>query len=509
AVDALGASVTGTGPVIVNPSARTRGGLVELRLPGAGLPEGCQLVSERPAERVLMDDTAIAVATVMVSELEFVRSILSFTVEAPDGTELLHVEREEAGTLVTPPVRRALSALRHERSGETVRVRITNKPAVTVLARVDEVAGYGWQSWTGASAPVHPVSASERGLSNGMIDVVIDEAGGTFAIDGHAGLGALVDGGDVGDTYNWCPPDVDSLVDQPTSVSVRVLEGVPLRARVEILRSFDLPTHAEGPARVGAVAVTVSTVLELRAGEDIVRLHLELDNHGVRDHRLRVHLPLPRPAASSQAECAFAIVERGLVAEGGPTEMGLATYPSRRFVSAGGLTVVHEGLLEYELVDLTADGATASTLAVTLLRCTGMLSQGPMATRPLPAGPFTPMEGPQQQGRVSASLAVHVGERDPYELVDLAQLPLLVTRGANGAQAATGQALSISGAEVSAVVREAGAVHVRVMNPTSAPAVVAVEGRHGWLLDLRGRPLRAFEGTFELQPWEIATAALA
>jgi mannosylglycerate hydrolase len=234
---------------------------------------------------------------------------------------------------------------------------------------------------------------------------------------------------------------------------------------------------------------------------------VELDNHGVRDHRLRAHFPLPAPASASQAECAFAVVERGLTAEGGPTEVGLPTFPSRRFVSAGGLTVAHEGLLEYELVDI--EGDQAAELAITLLRCTGMLSQGPMATRPLPAGPLTPMEGPQQQTRVHASFAVHVGGRDPYAVVDDAHLPLLVARAGGGEQPATGQALSVSGAEVSAVVREAGALHVRVFNPSAHPTTVAIDGRRGWLLDLRGRPQRPFEGTFELGPWQLTTAALA
>lgn len=509
AVDSLGATIAGTGPVVVNPSARTRSGIVELRLPGDTVPEGCQLLSSRPAERVLLDATPVDIATIMVSELEYLRGILSFTVEAADGHELLRVEREEAGTLVTPPVRTMLAAIRELRAGEHVTVRVTNRPALTVLARVADVPGYGWQSWPGASAAVAPVTASERELANGLVTVTVDHTDGTFAIDGHRGLGALVDGGDVGDTYNWCPPDVDTVVDWPRAVSTRVLEAGPLRARLELRRTFQLPTHVEGGARAGSALVEVRTVLELRAGEDLVRVEISVDNHGLRDHRLRVHLPLPEPAPTSRAECAFAVVERGLAAEGGPTETGLATYPSRRFVSAGGLTVVHEGLLEYELVDLTADGSAAGTLAVTLLRCTGMLSQGPMATRPLPAGPLTPMEGPQQQGPVTASFAVHVGDRDPYGLVDDAYLPLLVTRANNGSQPATGQALAVSGAEVSAVVREAGQLHVRVFNPRAAPTTVTIEGRHGWLLDLRGRPQRPFEGGFELGPWQIATAALA
>ena len=509
AVDALGATITGTGPVIVNPSAHARSGIVELRLPGTKVPPGCQLVSERPAERMLVTDSPVATATVMVNELEYIRSILSLTIETPAGEPLLHVEREAAGSLITPPIRQAVRAIRKEHAGEKVQVRVTTKPAITVLARVHDISGYGWQSWTGTSAPVEPVAATEAGLTNGRIRVEIDPTSGTFAIDGHAGLGALVDGGDVGDTYNWCPPDHETLIERPSSVTTQVLEAGPLRARVAIARTYGLPTHVAGSGRTGHLPVEVTMVLELRADEDIVRVEVAFDNHGLRDHRLRVHLPLPEPARSSQAECAFAIVERGLVAEGGPTEMALATYPSRRFVSAGGLTVVHEGLLEYELVDLDEAATTAHTLALTLLRCTGMLSQGPMATRALPAGPFTPMEGPQQQTQVAASFAIHLGSRHPYELVDEAHLPFAVTRANNGPQPTEGQALSISGAQVSAIIREAGAIHIRVFNPSDAPTQVHIAGRRGWLLDLRGRPQRAFEETFELAPWQIATAALA
>ena len=123
-----------------------------------------------------------------------------------------------------------------------------------------------------------------------------------------------------------------------------------------------------------------------------MRVQTTLDNR-CRDHRLRSWFPLPRPAEVSRAECAFAVVERGLTAEGGPHEVGLPTFPSRRFVSAGGLTVVHEGLLEYELVN---EGRAA---ALTLLRCTGMLSGTDFTYRPWPAGPPVPAEGAQMQGR--------------------------------------------------------------------------------------------------------------
>ena len=48
------------------------------------------------------------------------------------------------------------------------------------------------------------------------------------------GFGRLVRGGDVGDTYNWCPPDNDVEIDAPERVEVVVEEQGPLRARIRI-----------------------------------------------------------------------------------------------------------------------------------------------------------------------------------------------------------------------------------------------------------------------------------
>ncbi len=271
-------------------------------------------------------------------------------------------------------------------------------------------------------------------------------------------------------------------------------------------------------ARVGAHQVHVATTLELRADESVVRVSTRFVNPS-RDHRLRVHLPLPRPAATSQAECAFTVVERGLVAEGREDEVGIPTFPSHRFVSAGGLTVVHEGLLEYELIDLedeaaggTAGGGAgpqATTLALTLLRATGMLSRLGMTFRPLPAGPMTPIEGPQLLGPVLVRYALAVGEVDPYRMATDVLDPLLTSGSfGGGVRPGRGSALSVRGAEVSAVRRQGGQVEVRVFNPGPIATTVEIAGRSGWLVDLRGRPLSPFEGSFELRPQGIATARL-
>ena len=135
--------------------------------------------------------------------------------------------------------------------------------------------------------------------------------------------------------------------------------------------------------------------MELRADDGVVRVTTTFVNPSG-DHRLRVHLPLPEPARHSRAESAFTVVTRGLTAEGRADEFGLPTAPSQRFVTAGRLTAAHEGVCEYELVDIDDEGAR--TLALTVLRSTGMLSRLGMAYRPFPAGPLTPVEGLQMRG---------------------------------------------------------------------------------------------------------------
>jgi hypothetical protein len=350
-------------------------------------------------------------------------------------------------------------------------------------------------------------------LSNGLVTVEVDETHGTFSLDGRAGYGRLVDGGDLGDSYNYSPPRNDTLVDTPDTVEARITERGPVRARVVITATYSWPDHidASTQSRVGEQSAKTETTLELRADEPAVRVTTRLVNPS-RDHRLRVHLPLPEPARTSQAESAFAVVERGLTAEGRKEEFGLPTAPARRFVSAGNLTVVHDGVCEYELIDVTTTplGDAASTLALTVLRSTGMLSRAGMTYRPFPAGPLLPVEGLQMAGRpISLHYALAVGVDDPYALADDILLPLevLVSPG-GGIRPPTGSALSISGAEVSAVRRDGGLHEVRIFNPRPEPTTVSTEGRGGWLVDLRGHPETPFEGSFELRPFEVATARL-
>jgi hypothetical protein len=174
--------------------------------------------------------------------------------------------------------------------------------------------------------------------------------------------------------------------------------------------------------------------------------------------------------------------------------------------------VVHDGVCEYELVDIAPgpDGDAAGTIALTVLRATGMLSRLGMAYRPFPAGPLTPVDGLQMAGRcITLAYALALGHDDAYALADDVLLPFeIVSALGGGGRPASGCALGIEGAQVSALRRVGGVLEVRVFNPTPHPSTVTLPGHSGWLVNLRGYPERPFEGSFALRPFGIATARL-
>jgi len=512
----LGASLSVAGPVVVNPSARTRSGLVELLVTGDGPVAGVQVLATRPG--------AVSDRTVAGSDVGTVFGQLR-TAELAWGGDVVGVDMAEDDSgfsvVVRTGLRRAsgagggdggdptaaalaeLYARAGARRHRPVHLRVEHHPYRRVLARVDDVPAYGWSAWSAGTVAAPAVHGTAHTLANGLVRVEVDPDDGTFSLDGVGGLDLLVDDGDAGDTYNYSPPELDAVVDAPATVTVEVEEEGPLRAALRVTRAYDWPERLVDGARSGEVRVAVVTRLELRAGERLVRVTTTVDNR-CRDHRLRTWFALPERAVSSVAECAFGLVERGVEAEGGPTERGLPTFPSRRFVSAGGLTVFHEGLLEYELVD------EGGALALTLLRCVGVLSGTDLAYRPQPAGPPLPVEGAQMPGRRVLRYAVALHVDDPYALADDAFVPLLVTEGSGaGMRPPAGSLLGVRGAEVSSVRRtDAGALEIRVFNPSTAATTVDLGSRSGWLVDLRGRALSPFDGQFPLRPWGIATVQL-
>jgi mannosylglycerate hydrolase len=438
-----------------------------------------------------------------------------------------------------------LLALAH--AGATVTVRSTRPARQRLLVLTPTVAGHGYVTLYPATgrhlaaaaqpAPAHAATDSDGTVTatNGLVTVTIDLGDGTLAlrtVDGVelTGLHRIVDDGDGGDTYTWSPPPGDVPIERPVAVDVVVVEDGPVRARVLVTLHHRWPARAVGDEhRVTArsdelVDVIVRTTVDLHAGEAFVRVRTEWDDRA-HDHRVRAHHPLPANVTGSTAEDAFAVVHRGLHAEGGPHELATPTWPSRRFVDVSwpgaddvaggapgaGLTIVHHGLHEHEVVD---DGRE---LAVTLLRAVGWLSRIEPHRRPKPAGPALATPAAQLDGPREAvcALVPHRGPFDPHTahaLADAVLVPLAthVVGPSFATLPSSGRALRVVGAPVSAVTRTADGLLVRVHQPAASPTTVVVEvdgeAVGGRVVDLRGREVERFDARgLLLAPGRIAT----
>ena len=505
--------------LVVNPSGHRRPGLVRFGRAGVGPlhvrgPDGVA----RPAQVLATHQPVEMEAEVAGREVDVVLDLFGTRTFAGHPVARwrpgLVLETAAPGEPLVDlaDARTALAEEAAANPHDPVRVTLLQPPVRDVIARTAPVAGFGWaaHSVEDGDGPPGAVCGGEGWIANQHVCVEVDEVSGTLTVttaDGIRveGLNRYVDGGDGGDTYNWSPPVGDQPVDRPESVWVEVAETGPVRARLVVTAAYAWPVPTE-----------VTTTVDLIDGEPFVRLGTSFVNAHP-DHRLRAHFPLPAPVSGSDAECAFAVVHRSLIHDGNPIEAGLPTFPARRFVDCSdgqvALAVVHEGVGEYEVVD------GGRELAFTLLRTVGQLSRDDGRMRPVGAGPPIPIPHAEQLGvfRRSYAIVVHRGRWDQAELharADDVLLPLehawVATTTATTPPA--GGALSVDGAEVTAVQRDGDALVIRMVRACeeAGRVEVAVDGvpARGWTVDLTGRVLAEVEGGVVLNAWEIATVRL-
>jgi hypothetical protein len=528
------AAETGTAPgavLVVNTSPRTRSGIVEVTVPAGPEPTEDFVGPDgigRAVQLLGVGRDEAFVARVVGSKVGWVADRMAGTTfdGRPVRTWSLEPGPKDAPTTMTfqaaglddapldlDEARDALLAL--GRAGRPVTVRMEGPPRRRILVETGPVPGYGWTTLRrppaggGGEASAMPVrvGAGPGGgptLDNGLVRVEVDTEDGTFTITTRSGLRAeglnrYADGGDGGDTYTWCPPAADTVVDRPRSVTVEVEETGPLRGRMLITAGYEWPTHADGDEQacsarsVQTTTATLRTTVSLVAGDPVVGVETVLDNR-CRDHRLRAHFPLPVTVTGSDAGCAFAVVHRGLDAEGGPSEQPPPTFPARRFVDCSGeagLALIADGTFEYEVCN------EGRELAVTLLRATGWLSRRRLAVRPDPAGPALRVGGAQVQGerRWRYGLLLHARHWEAADVTGRASAfldPLEAVAGPGTAtgsrRPAEGQVLRVDGAEVSAVGRDGDGLVVRLFNPGAELASARVGGPEVTAIEVGLRP---------------------
>ncbi|NDU76465.1 alpha-mannosidase [Actinomadura sp. DSM 109109] len=520
--------------LVFNPTPAPRTGLVTLDIPCDGEP-GLVTGDGRPVPVQTLDiaptvlDDAVHPASELPVLLEriygrvlFGQEIRDWTVSRQNRALTFHVTARADVPFDIGEVRDALRGA----DGDW-RVRILADPRRTVAALVD-VPALGLTAVRpdvpgGAGAQV-PVRAEGNALDNGLLRADVREDGTlqlrTAAGQIVEGVGRVVDGGDLGDTYNYAPPAEDRIVGDPVAVDVRPVWDGPLVAALDIVRTYRWPASGDVPrgARSGAEEdVTVATRAELRAGEPFLRLRVTFDNR-CDDHRVRLHMALPRQAASSYAEGQFAIVERGLTAEGGFGERPVPTFPASGFAAAGGLAVLLEHATEYEVLG-------GRELALTLLRSVGHLSRDRNAHRDQPAGPQLPTPRAQCRGERTVGLAImpypeEAPGPDVLRAAEAYRHDLLTAAGYGRAAtpvpaSRTGLSITGDGVAMTSLRLRDGWTETRMVAQSPHPTTAVLRGdfTEATRVDLRGRPgvpLDVHDGTaaLALRPWEIATVRL-
>jgi mannosylglycerate hydrolase len=353
----------------------------------------------------------------------------------------------------------------------TIQARSVPANRITFIAR--DVPGYGFHTYwlrpsaTPASEPVAPVRLNplvklvlplagkitrmpwatkwlnrpkidpQAVIENEFFTISASPVDGTLTLSDkrsravYAGLNRFVDGGDCGDEYNFSPPPADTLVRTARLRGLEVKYGA-VQQSIEIKLSLSVPRELAPDRKARSpemVELPITTRISLAAGVPRVDIHTEVDNQA-RDHRLRVHFPMPFSAQEADYDGHFEIVRRPLALPAFDdtwVEQPRPEKPQRAFTSLSngkiGLTIANRGLPEAEALK-TSSGPTE--IAVTLLRCVGWLSRSDFTTRNGHAGPGEETPGAQLPGKHVFDYAIlpQAGGVLPFEQAYAFQAPL-------------------------------------------------------------------------------------
>jgi alpha-mannosidase len=318
-----------------------------------------------------------------------------------------------------------------ERGITTFQVRLHTGRLVDVAFVARDVPGMGYRAFelqeveAGSSGPAGDASERQpnQRLENEFFSLDVDRRAGTLAVTDKRtgvvfrGLNRLVDGGDRGDEYNYCPPEHDTSVDRPARAPQITFGGGPARHRMRLEMVYRLPSAlADGrqARRSEVIDVPITTTVSLSPGVPRIDVRTTVDNRAA-DHRLRVHFPTPFHAQQSVAQGQFDAVERPVAVPAGGAdwvEQPVGTHPHQGWVDIssanGGLMIATRGLPEYEIVP----GRDGDSIAITLLRCVGWLSRDDFPCRTGQAGPYLATPGAQCPGEYTFEYSIipHAGD---------------------------------------------------------------------------------------------------
>ena len=343
-----------------------------------------------------------------------------------------------------------------------------------------------------AASPAHTsaLAVSANSIENEFYRVEASKQDGTLTVTDTqmgvvlSGLNRFVDGGDIGDLYNYCPPAQDLLVSDPAQPPAIEVTHSHTRVTLRISGQWSLPSAAAADRASRSndrILCPITSEISLSPGVRRIDIHTSMENM-VKDHRIRVTFPVLYKVESVAAEGTFEVRTRPTAA---PRPQNVADwseepvncFPQKRFVHIGdgktGLAVLNRGLPEYEVIQ-NNEGQQA--IAVTLLRCVGWLSRSDLTTRRGHAGPMLPTPEGQCLGHAEFdyALVMHSGDWEAEEALVLREaqafntpLRAIATGQHAGELPSLTSMIEVEprGLVVSAIKRSSEGVIARIYNP--------------------------------------------
>ena len=418
--------------VVFNPHSTAQSGVVEVELAAPGTGQGLEVIddqgfvlpsrSEANASREIsshtydragmldllgaLQDGRVSGQSIQSVNLAPIESGLGITVSLAEGLQPNPAALEAAAPLV-------LAALADDRIRRfQVRAAI-HSTHLKFLAQA--VPGCGWRSYWARPVSSNPELAQELlpapQIENEYLQVSADPFDGSLTLldrrNGcvYTGLHRFSDGGDCGDEYNYAPPASDSLATQAIVHSLHAHRDA-LGQHLDISLLLPIPAGLADDRQSRSsetLPLEINSRISLAPGLPRLEFRTQVSNPA-RDHRLRVHFPVPFQAQNVACDSHFAVIERPLKlpeAELSWIEQPRPEVPQLAFadlsVPGQGLMLANRGLPEVAAVELPGPEAR-SELALTLLRCVGWLSRDDFATRRGHAGPMLATPGAQQIG---------------------------------------------------------------------------------------------------------------
>ena len=512
AVDAVGRSMAAAGPTIVNPSARARGGLVELRLPGEGDVAGGQILSTRAASQ--------GEVTITGNDLQGDPGRDPQPTDRRRHLRERHRGRGDRSRARHRAARRRATPHRADDRGDQARPvrasrrrprddgagahRATAQPAAC-SSRAESVPGFGWTQWSEAPLTVEPVTATGITLTQRTGDHR-GRSGRRHLLDQRDRRVRPARGRRRSRRHLQLLPAGQRHARRPA----RPRRGHPRRLGPAARHSRGHPhVHLAGadrrqgarPRRLapsrGADRTGAARGRRPRAGE----------------HHLRQPEPRPPPARLVPASAAGDRVTRRVRVRGRRARPRGRGRPHRTRPAHVPVAPVRQRGRRH----CRARGPAR----VRACRRRPRACAHPPARRPgcsrasrSPTGRFPPGRRSPSRGRrcsdPSTSATRSTSARPTRSRWSTPRSSRSRSSWPTAAATASpaGARSTITGAEVSALQRVAGGLELRVFNPSAQPAQVSIGDRSGWLVDLRARPLEQIDGGFELGPWQIATIRL-